>query len=150
MRNAVTRSLTGRFRPVLVAGAVVLTTALTADAQKPPISGKLLLSTSETVLGQQITYPTGSPAHVTAAIVTLQPGAETGLHRHDVPVFGYVLEGELTVTYSTGHLKVLGAGDAMVEAQGVFHNGQNTSSGVTKLLVLFAGAKGVPNSTNLN
>ena len=58
-----------------------------------------LLSTTQTVLGQPIAYPTEAPAKVAAAIVTMQPGEETGWHQHDVPMFGYILEGEVTVDY---------------------------------------------------
>lgn len=56
----------------------------------------VLLSSGETTIGQEISYPTGT-ATITASIVTLPPGAETGWHRHDVPLFAYVLEGEITV-----------------------------------------------------
>ena len=44
-----------------------------------------LLNTGETVLGQPIAYPKEGPAKVTAAIVTMLPGEETGWHKHEVP-----------------------------------------------------------------
>lgn len=53
-----------------------------------------LLSTTQTVVGQPIVYPTEAPAKVAAAVVTMQPGEETGWHQHDVPMFGYILDGE--------------------------------------------------------
>lgn len=58
-----------------------------------------LLSTGTTVVGEPLRYPTSGPAHVTAAIVTLEPGAKTIVHMHGVPLFAYILEGELTVDY---------------------------------------------------
>ncbi len=62
----------------------------------PPL--EVLLQGSETVLGQEIAYPAGKPV-VTAAIVTMVPGQETGWHAHEAPLFAWMLEGELTVDY---------------------------------------------------
>ena len=47
-----------------------------------------LLASSETILGEPIQYPAGAQAKVTAAVVALDPGAETGWHTHGVPLFG--------------------------------------------------------------
>ena len=92
-----------------------------------------LLSTRQTVLSQPIVYPTEGPAKVAAAIVTMQPGEETGWHQHDVPMFGYVLEGEVTVDYGAGGARVYRQGDALVEAIDVPHNGRNTGKGEARI-----------------
>jgi quercetin dioxygenase-like cupin family protein len=105
-----------------------------------------LLSTGITVLGQNFAYPTSAPAKVTAAIVAMQPGAETGWHRHDVPLFGYMLEGELTVDYGPKGTRVYRKGDALMEAIDVPHNGRNTGSSVARILAVFMGADGVPDT----
>ena len=60
-----------------------------APAQSP--SAEPLLSPGQTILGQPLAYPADAAPHVTALIVTLPPGAETGSHHHDVPLFGYIL-----------------------------------------------------------
>jgi len=57
-----------------------------------------LLSTGTNVVGETISYPQGT-AHVTATTVTLAPGGHTIVHRHGVPLFAYILFGELTVDY---------------------------------------------------
>src|SRR5580704_2102077 len=67
-----------------------------ADSGYPAVP---LLSTGTTVVGETLHYPTGGPAHVTAAIVTVAPGAKTIVHKHGVPLFAYILDGELTVDY---------------------------------------------------
>ena len=108
-----------------------------------------LLSTRQTVLGQPIVYPTESPAKVAAAIVSMQPGEETGWHQHDVPMFGYVLEGEVTVDYGAGGARVYRQGDALVEAIDVPHNGRNTGKGEARILSVFMGAEGVPDTEML-
>ncbi len=83
---------------------------------------------------------------VTAVIVEMQPGEETGWHAHDVPMFGYILEGEVTVNYGTHGTRVYRAGDAVMEAIDLAHDGRNTSEGVTRILAVFMGAEGVPNT----
>ena len=62
-------------------------------ASYPPI--EVLLSDSKTVLGEELAYTDGR-AKITAAIVTMLPGEETGWHRHEAPLFARVLEGEIT------------------------------------------------------
>ena len=105
-----------------------------------------LLSTSRTVIGERIAYPTGAPAKVTAVIVTLRPGEQTGWHRHGVPLYGYVLEGELTVDYGVHGKRVYRKGDSLMEAIGAPHNGHNTGKGVMRVMAVFMGAEGRPNT----
>ncbi len=99
-----------------------------------------LLASGQTVAGETIVYPTSAPARVTAAIVMLAPGKETGWHSHDVPTFGYVLEGELTVDYGANGKRVYRAGDALLEAMAVVHNGKNTGQAPMRILAVFMGS----------
>ena len=94
-------------------------------------------------------YPTGSQAQVSSAILTLAPGVSTGLHKHDAPLYAYVLEGTLTVTYDGGIVKDFSAGSAILEAVGTAHNGENKTDQPVKLLVVNIGAEGVANSVKL-
>jgi quercetin dioxygenase-like cupin family protein len=110
---------------------------------------KVLLDTGKTVLGQPIRYPGSGPAQVTAVIVALEPGAETGWHRHDVPMFGYILEGELTVDYGAKGARVYRKGDAAIEAIDLAHNGRNTGADVARVLAVFIGAEGVPDTVKM-
>src|SRR5258707_898296 len=92
------------FRRCLIAAFATFVTiaALPASAQNAPAApsypAEPLLSTSTTIVGEKIRYPSGA-AHVTSAIVTLAPGARTILHKHGVPMFAYILDGEITVDY---------------------------------------------------
>jgi quercetin dioxygenase-like cupin family protein len=97
-----------------------------------------LLQSGETVLGQPIQYPAGDPK-VTGAIVTLPPGGETGWHSHEVPLFGYVLEGELTVDYGSKGIKVYKAGDSWIEAMNWPHDGLNKGTVPVKLIAVYMG-----------
>ncbi len=79
----------------------------------------------------------------------MQPGEETGWHEHGVPMFGYILEGELTVDYGAEGTRVYRKGDAVIEAIDTAHNGRNTGSGVARILAVFMGADGVANTTKV-
>jgi quercetin dioxygenase-like cupin family protein len=124
-----------------------------ADAQTSASAGssasgqQLLLDAQRlTVLDQQIVYPKKVPAQVTSSIIELQPGQETGWHRHNVPMYAYIMEGTLTVEYDAGVTNVYPAGTAIMEAQGVFHNGTNKGEDAVRVLVVFFGAKGAKNT----
>src|SRR5271170_2002848 len=101
-----------------------------------------LLSTGTTIVGETLHYPTNGPAHVTAAIVTLAPGARTVLHRHGVPLFAYILEGEITVDYGDRGKRTYRAGDALMEAMDVPHFGADAGTQPVRILTVFIGAEG--------
>jgi hypothetical protein len=90
---------------VLFAPANRTAAADNSDAAVP------LISTGTTIAGETLHYPTGGPAHVTAEIITLMPGARTVLHKHGVPLFVYILEGELTVDYGDRGKRTLHGSD---------------------------------------
>ena len=108
-----------------------------------------LLDSGKTVLGQTFSYSTKTPAKVTSEIIALAPGAETGWHKHEVPLFGYVLDGELSVDYGADGTRVYRKGEAFIEAIGIPHNGRNTGPGEVRLLAVFMGADGVPDTVSL-
>jgi quercetin dioxygenase-like cupin family protein len=121
--------------------AVLLITPALADDATPPAYQNLLtplLQSGTDVLGDPLAYPAGAP-DVTAAIVTVPPGGQTGLHRHEVPLFAYILEGELTVDYGEKGKRTYRAGEAVLEAQNWPHNGTNTGSVPMKLLAVYMG-----------
>lgn len=124
-----------------VAGAAV--TAVLAQQAYPPL--RVLISSGQTVLGQDLAYPPGNPV-ITAAVVTMQPGESTGMHRHDVPLFAMVLEGELTVDYGQGVTRRYVAQDSLIEAFQTEHNGTNTGDVPVRILAVFAGSDSVPNT----
>lgn len=134
----------GALSLVIFAWLAIGNPAVSQEAQSPSVAP--VLSTGVTILGQPLAYPAAAAAHVTAVIVTLPAGAGTGWHHHDVPLFGYVLEGELTVAYAGAGTRVYRPGDALMEAIGTAHNGRNTGSGQVRILAVFMGAEGIPNT----
>jgi quercetin dioxygenase-like cupin family protein len=117
----------------------------TAAATPPGVSVETLIDTSETVLGQEFAYPKGR-ARITAVVVTLPPGAVLAPHQHEVPLFAYVLEGELIVDYGSKGERTYRAGDPFVEAIDWPHQGRNAGRGIVKILAVYAGSEKVPNS----
>jgi quercetin dioxygenase-like cupin family protein len=105
---------------------------------------RMVLSTGSTVTGEAIHYPSGGPAQITAVEITLQPGQQTGWHTHPVPLFGYILEGELTVDYGPRGKRIYLKGDGLAEAMNEAHNGRNTGLRPVKILAVFVGLKGMP------
>lgn len=118
------------------------------SAKDELVSVTSLFASSETVLGEAIAYPSGKPL-ITGAILTLQPGAETGWHTHGAPPAGIVLDGELTVDYGDKGKRTYKKGDALVETMSTPHNGKNTGTVPMRLFVVFVGSEGVPNTTKL-
>ncbi len=114
----------------------------------PAVSGVDVLMTKlqETVLNQPLAYPVSGAAQISSAIVTLLTGEETGWHRHDAPLYGYILSGVLQVSYDGGVVKTYKTGDALLEAIGTYHNGQNLGSQPVRILVVNIGASGVENT----
>jgi quercetin dioxygenase-like cupin family protein len=114
------------------------------SAEDAGISSVPLLSTGTTIMGETLHYPTSGPAHVVAAIITLAPGARTVLHKHGVPLFGYILEGEITVDYGDRGKRTYRAGDAIMEAMDVPHFGADAGSQPVRILTVYMGAEGAP------
>ncbi len=133
--------------PILLALAILAASSYRAATREEVTA---LLDTGKTVLGQTFSYPTGAPAKVAAAIVTMLPGEETGWHKHDVPMFGYILDGEVTVDYGPAGTRVYRKGEALIEAIDWEHNGRNTGGGNARILAVFMGAEGVPNTVLLS
>jgi quercetin dioxygenase-like cupin family protein len=130
------------FAAVLLS-AVTLVTPLAAEDQGYPANS--LLSTGTSILGEPLQYPVGSPAHVTASIVILAPGARTVTHRHGVPLFAYILQGELTVDYGARGTRVYRQGQTFMEAMAVEHHGMNNGTEPVRILAVYIGAEGAKN-----
>lgn len=104
-----------------------------------------LLSGNTTIIDQEIAYPDGTPK-VTAAIVVIPPGKDTGWHLHTVPLFVYVLEGDVTVDYGSKGVKVYKPGEAFLEAENWPHNGINKTDNPVRILAVYMGADGIANA----
>jgi len=116
-------------------------TGVAAQDSGPTVT--TLLSTGTTITGEALRYPASGPAHVTAEIVTLPPGGRTALHKHGVPMFAYILDGELTVDYGDRGKRTYHKGDSIMETMDVTHFGADAGSQPVRILVVFMGAEGL-------
>lgn len=127
--------------PFLVMGAA-LAIAHPAAAQDAGYPAMPLLSTGTSILGEPLHYPTTGAAHVTASIVVLAPGGQTIVHKHGVPLFAFILDGELTVDYGDRGKRTYRKGEAFMEAMDVAHIGINTGAQPVRILAVYMGADG--------
>ena len=129
----------------LVLTAVIVLACASSFAAPPPTSVELLLETDQTVLEQPFAYPAGR-SRITAARITVPPGATVPLHLHPVPLFVYILQGEIVVDYGSEGIRTYRKGDAFVEAYQWPHHARNGGKGNVQLLAVYAGAEGVANA----
>lgn len=99
---------------------------------------------TRTVIGQEIQFPLFRN-QITALLIEIAPGGETGRHQHPAPTFVYVLEGTVTIDIEGHPQAVHTAGQGFLEANNVWHNGRNRGTTPLKLLVVFSGEEGKPN-----
>ena len=134
-------------RTIIAAGiiAALLGPVWGKDAISPKPTVTPVLTTSTTIIGQPIAYPAGE-AQVTAVIITIPPGGQTGWHLHPVPLFGYMLHGALTVDYGTKGTHTYRTGEGLMEAINWPHNGMNKGTVPVRILAVYAGAKDTANS----
>jgi quercetin dioxygenase-like cupin family protein len=109
------------------------------------VTSRVLAKAQVTGSGQRISYPVTDRAEVTAMTVELAPGAETGWHKHPVPVYAYVISGSLAVEVEGGKKLSFGAGEAIIEVVDTMHNGKCMGNEPVKLAVFYLGHEGTPN-----
>jgi quercetin dioxygenase-like cupin family protein len=104
-----------------------------------------VLDSGQTIIGQPIAYPAGTP-EVTVSVITIAPGGETGWHLHAVPLIGYILDGVLTVDYGDKGTHTYKTGDGLLEAMNWPHNGMNKGTVPVRILAVYAGVTGIANA----
>ncbi|MDD5186189.1 MAG: cupin domain-containing protein [Paludibacter sp.] len=103
-----------------------------------------VLTTDTTSIGQKIVYPDFANNEVSILKVTIPPGISTGWHKHSFPVFGYVMQGTLTVETKNGKSNIFLPGSAFSEVIHTLHNGTNKGTDDVVLIAFFMGEKGKP------
>lgn len=124
--------------------ALPLATAVAQDSALPSgFAAKPVLKSTVTADGDPLALPSGTP-EIVSVIGTIEPGGRTARHQHPVPVFVYVMEGELEVQTEGGEPRNYKAGDAFLESVGHWHQAFNKAEGQTSILVVFIGEEGKP------
>lgn len=113
------------------------------DALPAGFATQSLLKTTTTRDGEPIAYPAGKP-EIISVIGTIEPGGRTPLHQHPVPVYVYILEGEVELRSEGGEPHRYMPGEAYIEAFNRDHQLFNVGSAPAKVLVVIAGEAGSP------
>lgn len=134
-------------RCIPLAALLVLGIPLAGHAQDNPLPAGFttqpLLKTGMTRDNEPIRYPTANPEMI-SVIGTLEKDGRTPLHMHPVPVYVYVMEGEIELRSESGPPHRYKAGDAFIESQNRRHQAFNVATGPSRLLVVFVGEAGKP------
>lgn len=132
-----------RYYILLAATLLLPWSGIAAEYAGTVKTGKILVTTTAGN-GQPHHYLATAKPEVTAMTVEIPPGAETGWHLHRLPVYAYVLAGNLLVELADGKSLSFKPGDAIVEVQDLAHNGKNTGKEPVKLIVFYTGEAGRP------
>jgi quercetin dioxygenase-like cupin family protein len=107
-----------------------------------------VLKTDTTSIGQKIVYPDFQNDEISVVKVTIPPGKSTGWHKHNFPVFAYVLEGDLTIELKDGKPILFRKSSSFSEVITTNHNGINNGKDTVILIAFFMGEKGKPLSVH--
>lgn len=128
----------------MVLGSAVPSSAFAQDDALPAgFTTQPIIKTGVTRDNEPIVYPAGTP-EIISVIGTLEKGGRTALHEHPVPVYVFILEGEVELKSEGGEPQRYKAGEGFIEAQNRKHQAFNVAATATKLLVVFVGEEGTP------
>jgi quercetin dioxygenase-like cupin family protein len=128
----------------LLATCFLFAATLSASTQEK-ITATTLFQSTVTAAEQPIVFP-ASNTEVTALMVDIPAGVDTGWHKHPWPRYAYVVSGIITVENDAGQRKTYNAGDFFVEQINIFHHGTTTEP--TRLLVIDQDVAGKGNQIN--
>lgn len=99
-----------------------------------------LLQSDLNSMGQKIQYPNVKDAKVSVMKITFPPGETTGWHKHEIPVFSYILEGTLTVETEDHKVTQYKENSCFAESYNIYHKGTNKEkSNLVVLAIYLAG-----------
>ena len=107
-----------------------------------------VLKTDTTSIGQKIVYPNFQNDEVSIVKVTIPSGKSTGWHKHNFPVFAYVLQGTLTVEIENRKSLQFQQNSSFSEVINTLHNGINNGKEDVILIAFFMGEKDKPLSVH--
>lgn len=111
---------------------------------RPEVTVMPLLKTATNSAGLPLQYLQTDHPEVTALLVQIPPGQETGWHVHPVPGYAYILNGSLELQLEGGKTVRYEEGQALAEVVNVRHNGRNVGEDTASLVVFFTGSAQQP------
>lgn len=101
-----------------------------------------ILKTDTTSIGQKLFFPSSLKDEVSISKVTIPSGDSTGWHKHEYPVFAYVLKGTLRVKLENGSIRQFTENSCFAEVVNTYHNGFNSGKEDVVLIAFYLGEKG--------
>ena len=107
------------------------------DIEATPIT---IVGAPKTTLGQDFKYPAGQPL-IEAFNIEIPVGKQTSLHKHLVPLYIYVVSGDLEVDYGSKGKKIYKPGTSYIEAMDWCHIGKVAGKIPVKVIGVYLGEK---------
>ena len=107
------------------------------DIEASPIT---IVGAPKTTLGQDFKYPSGQPL-IEAFNIEIPVGKQTDLHKHLVPLYIYIVSGDLEVDYGSKGKKIYKPGTSYVEALDWCHIGKVSGKAPVKVIGVYLGEK---------
>lgn len=98
-----------------------------------------LLHSEVNSMGQKISYPEVKDAKVTMKKITFPSGETTGWHKHDIPVFSYIIKGTLTVETEDGKVTEYKENTCFAESYNIYHKGINKENTDLVVIAIYLG-----------
>lgn len=92
----------------------------------------------KTILGQDFQYPSGTPL-IKAFDIVIPAGKQTSLHSHAIPLYAYIISGELEVDYGSKGKRIFKVGSSYVEAINWCHIGRSLGGKPVRLIGVYLG-----------
>jgi len=92
----------------------------------------------KTILGQDFKYPAGQPL-IKAFDILIPAGKQTSIHKHAIPLFIYVVSGDLEVDYGSKGKKIFKPGTSYIEAIEWCHVGKVAGKNPVKIIGIYLG-----------
>jgi quercetin dioxygenase-like cupin family protein len=71
--------------------------------------------------------------------ITFPPGETTGWHKHDIPVFSYIIKGTLTVKTEDGKVMQYKENSCFSESYNIYHKGTNKENKDLVVMAIYLG-----------
>lgn len=97
-----------------------------------------IIGAPKTTLGQDFKYPAGQPL-IKAFNIEIPVGKQTDLHKHLVPLYVYIVSGELEVDYGSKGKKIYRPGTSYVEAMNWCHIGKVAGKAPVNVIGVYLG-----------
>ena len=92
----------------------------------------------KTIIGQDFKYPSCTPL-IKAFDIVIPAGKQTSLHSHAIPLYAYIVSGELEVDYGSKGKRSFKAGSSYIEAIDWCHIGKSLNNQPVRIIGVYLG-----------